>query len=199
MELEDLKSAWAELDAQLKETKLMNKKIIMEMAQSKVDKIINRFINQNIFGTVFLLLIIPLMLFGYNRSGGKFIFFDILTIYIAAICAICFFWYVYRISGLMKIDFSKTISDNIYYTNRYNIQIKREKFAMNVIFGPIFAILLILCYVAMRVNMQLWISLICMLILCSLITYWSYKRLYEKNINSILKSMNEIKALEEEE
>ena len=99
----------------------------------------------------------------------------------------------------MKVDFSKTISDNIYYTNKYNIQIKREKFAVNVIFVPLFVILAILSYAELKVNVQLWIFLICLLLLGSLITYWSYKRLYEKNINSILKSLNEIKQIEEEE
>ena len=199
MELEELKIAWAELDSRLKENKSLNKTIIMEMAQNKADKLIGRLINWEIIGTIVLIVGIPLVFWIYPWYKGKYISASILMIFAAVFCCICIVWYIYKISGLMKIDFSKPISDNIYYTNRYNIQIKREKFAMNVVFGPIFAILLILSYAELKVNMQLWIFLICLLFLCSLITYWTYKRLYEKNISSILKSMNEIKQLEEEE
>ena len=199
MELEELKSAWAELDSRLKENKSMNKTIVMKMAQSKADKIIGRLINWEIFSVVILILAIPLVFYVSQWFVGKLIVSYYFMLLLAGYCCIGTIWYIYKISGLMKIDFSKAISDNIYLTNRYNIQIKREKFAMNVVFGPIFAILLILSYAELKVNMQLWIFLICLLFLCSLITYWTYKRLYEKNISSILKSMNEIKQLEEEE
>ena len=193
-----MKSAWAELDAQLKETKLMNKKIIMEIAQSKVDKLIGRFINQNIISVILLVLIIPLMLFAYLLSKGKFIFFNIFSIYIVAVCIICFFWYVYKISGLMKIDFSKKINDNIYYTNRYNIQYNREKNATIVFIGPSVAILGILMYAEMKANIYQWVFLACIFLIGSLGSYWTVKK-YNKNMASIMQSLNEIKQLEEEE
>ena len=198
MELEELKNAWAELDNQLKENKSMNKTIVMKMAQCKADKIIGRLINWEIIGTVVLILSIPLTFYISQWFVGKLIVSYYFMLLLAGYCCIGTIWYIYKISGLMKIDFSKAISDNIYLTNRYNIQIKREKFAMNVIFGPIFAILLILSFAELKVNTQLWIFLVCLLLLCTLATYWIYKRLYEKNIGSILKSMNEIKALEED-
>ena len=171
----------------------------MEMSKNKADKLIGRLINWEIFNVVVLILGIPLIFWIYPWHNGKFMLPHFFLMFTAAFCCIASIWLIFKISGLMKIDFSKIISDNIYYTNRYNIQIKREKFAMNVIFGPIFTILLILLYAEMKANTYHWIFLISLLLLCSLITYWSYKRLYEKNINSILKSMNEIKALEEEE
>ena len=197
MELEELKNAWVELDNRLKENRSMNKTIIMKMAQNKAEKSIGRLINWEIIGVVVLILVIAFIFYISQRFSSKIIVRDIALIYVVIFCCACTVWYIYKLSGLMKIDFSKKISDNIYYTNRYNIQIKREKFAMTAVFGPIFAILLILYYAVMKVNMQLWVFLICMLFLTTLITYWSYKRLYEKNINSILKSMDEIKQLEE--
>ena len=167
------------------------------MAQSKADKSINRLINWEIFSVIILILAIPLT-FHVSRLVGKFIFPYITLIYTAVYCCIFVIWYIYKLSGLMKVDFSKTISDNIYYTNRYNIQIKREKFAVYFVFSPLFVILAILSYAELKVNTQLWIFMICILLLAILTTYWMYKRLYGKNIASILKSMNEIKQLEEE-
>ena len=198
MELEELKSAWAELDNRLKENKSMNKTLIMEMAKNKADKLISRFINQNIISVILLLLIIPLMLLGYNFFGGKFIFFDIFSIYMVAICFICFFWYIYKISGLMKIDFSKKISDNIYYTNRYNIQVNRETQATIIFIGPSLVILGILVYAETKSSIYLWVFFACTILAGIMGGYWGIKK-HNKNINSILKSMNEIKALEEEE
>ena len=199
MELEELKKAWAELDNRLKENKSINKAIIMEIARNKVDKSISRLINWEILGAVVLILMIPILLYMFHWFNRRIIVRDIILIYGGIFCCACVVWYIYKISGLMKIDFAKKISDNICYTNRYNIQIKREKFVMNVVFGPSFVILLILYYAVMKVNMQLWATLVCGILLVSLITYWMYKRLYDKNINSILKSLNEIKQLEETE
>ena len=199
MELEELKNAWTELDNQLKENKSMNKTIVMKMAQSKADKIIGRLINWEIISVVILILIIPLAYYASQWFVGKHMLSYFVMLFAIGYCCIGTVWYIYKISGLMKIDFSKAISDNICYTNRYNIQIKREKFATYVIIGPGAAILLILSYAELKVNTQLWIFLVCLLLLTTLITYWGYKRLYEKNINSILKSLNEIKQLEEEE
>ena len=197
MELEELKNAWAELDSRLKQNKSMNTTIIMKMAQNKADKSISRLINWEIFSVIILIPAIPLIFYA-SPWFSKYIFPHITMIYTAGYCCIFVGWYIYKLSGLMKVDFSKTISDNIYYTNRYNIQTKREKFAVYSVFTPLFVILAILSYAELKVNTQLWIFMICILLLAILTTYWMYKRLYGKNIASILKSMNEIKQLEEE-
>ena len=71
MELEELKSAWAELDNRLKENKSMNKTLIMEMAKNKADKLIGKLINWEIFSVVVLILGIPLIIWIYPWHNGK--------------------------------------------------------------------------------------------------------------------------------
>ena len=198
MELEELKNTWAELDNRLKENKLMNKTIIMEMAQSKADKIISRFIYGERIAIIVLILLLPFILFAFHRYGSKRIMWDMLMIYSAVICAIYPIWSMYKLSKLTKIDFSKAISDNIRYTNLYNLFAKWEIMVANVFLVPSLVILQILTYAEARASIYLWVFLICSFVIVILIVYWSYKE-YNKNMASVLKSMNEIKALEEEE
>ena len=198
MELEELKSAWAELDNRLKENKSMNKTIIMEMAQNKVDKLIGRFINGERIAVIVLILLIPFILFSYHRYGGKLIMWDVMIIYNLVICVIYPIWGMYKLSKLTKIDFSKVISDNIRYTNLYNLFAKREKMVVTAFLGPSLMTFGILSYAEARASVYLWVFLICIFVTVSLLCYWAYKK-YNKEMVSILKSMNEIKQLEEEE
>ena len=197
MELEELKNAWAELDNRLKENKSMNKAIIMEMTQSKADKLVNWFMNQEKLAVIVLILLLPLILFAYHQRGGKWITWDILIISCAVICTIYPIWGMYKLSKLAKIDFSKPISDNIRYTNLYNLFIKREVI-VSIFLLPFPIIVATLAYVEARANAHLLMFAVCTFLICTLLTYWSYKK-YNKNMASILKSLNEIKQLEETE
>ena len=104
-------------------------------------------------------------------------------------------WYFIKVLGLMKLDVNKNISDNIYHINKYNIRIKKEKFAMNYIIGPPAGILFILTFLEAKATFALWVFLACALLLSSISTYWGYKRFYQKNTDSIRKSLEEIKDL----
>ena len=198
MELEELKNTWAELDNRLKENKLMNKTIIMEMAQNKAEKLINKFINQRMFEAVGMFILSLYMLYAYVRYGGKLIILDIMLIYIAIVCLLNAFWCVYKVSILMKVDFSKAISDNIRYTNLYNLFAKREIMLVKVFLGPSMVIPAIIVYTISRVSIYLWAFFAFILLVGLLVAYWGVKK-QNKDMASIFKSMNEIKALEEEE
>ena len=198
MELEELKNTWAELDNRLKENKLMNKTIIMEMAQNKAEKLIDKSINQGMLNVVGMFILSPFMFYIYVRYGGKLILADVLMIYIAIVCFLNAFWCAYKVSILMKVDFSKAISNNIYYTNKYNIQFNRELIATIVFIGPSLVIPAIIVYTVSRVSIYLWAFFAFILLAGLLLAYFGVKK-HNKNMASILKSMNEIKALEEEE
>ena len=198
MELDELKEAWAALDNRLKKNEELNENIILEMMKSKAGKSISKLMNWDIFGASVLLLIVPFFVFAFDKFGGKFIMWDILIISSVIYCIIFFPWYLYKIYGLMKIDFSKNIHDNIYYMNRYNIQIKRERNLTYYIVMPVLGVIGILTYGTMKATLPLWIFLICVYILGTSLSFWSYKRLYDKNIETILKSLEEIRELKEE-
>ena len=199
MELEEMKNTWNLLNRRLDEDKLLKESLIREMIQRKPDKVVNKLINYDIFSVVTLLLLIPLMVYCYFRFGGKFVTWDIYIIYGILICLSGIAWYAFKIQTMMKVDLSKQINENIYHINRYNICVRREKLFANFVFGPVFVFLAICMFIEMKARFDLWVFLICMVALASLTTYWTYKRIYDKNITSILRSFNEIKELEEKE
>jgi len=198
MELDDLKVAWTELDNRLKKNEELKESIIWEMMQSKAGKSINRLLNWDIFGASILLLIIPFVVFGYDKFRGNFIMWDCMMIACLIYCVVYLPCHLYKIYGLMKIDFSGNIHENIYRINRYNIQVKRDKKIHHYIVHPVLGILGILTYGSMKATLPLWIFLFCIYILATILSYWSYKRIYDKNIESILKSLDEIRELKEE-
>ena len=97
----------------------------------------------------------------------------------------------------MKIDLSKNVGNNIFYVNRYNIQIKRDEKINWYFVVPAFTILGILSYASFKVSITFWTFLICALLAGILASYWTYKYL-NKGIASILKSLDEIRELKEE-
>lgn len=199
MELDEMKNTWELLNRKLDEDKSLKESLILEMIRTKANKSVNKLLNYDILSFVILILLIPFLVWGYRSYSGLFIMWDIYILYAMALCLSGVFWYVFKIQLMMKIDVSQKISENIYRTNRYNIWIKREKFLMNVIFGPILILLAVLMLIEMNARIDLWITVICLFGLASVTTYWSYKRIYDKNIASILKSFEEIKDLEEKD
>jgi hypothetical protein len=197
MELDELKNTWAALDNRLKENNALNETIVLKMTQGKAEKSLNRLIFWDIFSVFILIAVIPFIVYWLDKYSGRLLFGDIVVIYGGIICVVYAIWYIYKIRLLVKINVTENIHNNIYYTNKYAIMVKREKLAMSFI-GPSIALLCIAGYAEAKVSVSLWIFLTSILILASLLTAWSYKRLYQKNIDSILKSLEEIKDLEEE-
>lgn len=197
MELEEMKNTWELLNRKLEEDKSLKESLILEMIRTKANKSVNKLLNYDILSFVILLLLIPFLAWGYSSYGGQFVMWDIYVLYAMVLCLSGVFWYVYKIQLIMKVDVSEELSKNIYWTNRYNIWVKREKFLMNIIFGPIFVILAVLMLIEMNARFNLWIVVICLFALASVTTYWSYKRIYDKTIASIFRSFDEIRDLEE--
>ena len=197
MELENLKEAWAALDNRLKRNEKMNESIILEMMKSKAGKIVNRFIAIEIISVILLIAIIPYVIFRFDSFVFRYLARDITVISVLVISFIYPFWGIYKIHGLMKFDLSKNVSNNVYHVNRYNIQLKREWKIFRYFIAPVFVILAVLTYASMKVSMSWWSLLFCTFIACALYCYWGYKY-YNKSIDSILKSLDEIRELKEE-
>ncbi|MDD3787749.1 MAG: hypothetical protein PHO94_03535 [Petrimonas sp.] len=198
MELDELRKTWTALDNRLKENNSLNERVILEMVEKKANKSISKLIFWDGFSIVAFLILIPVIAYFLNLHHGKLLFWDIAMTYLLVNLVIGAIWYYIKVQGLMKLDVNKNISSNVFYVNKYNIQIKREKFIMNYIIGPPIAILFVLTYLEAKASLALWVFLVCALVLASLSTYWGYKRFYQKNIESIRKSLDEIKNLKEE-
>ena len=201
MELDELKEAWTALDNRLKRNKELNESIILDMMKSKAWKTVNRFIVYEIIGVVVVLLIIPFCIWALYMFRGMYLYmaYDILMYFVIMFCFVYTFWSTFKLNGLMKIDLSKDVGNNILYVNRYNIQLKKEKNFMNWFGIPVLCILMIFTHTSTKTKLPLWVwtFMICALITGVLLNYWIYKK-YEKSIDSILKSLDEIRELKEE-
>ena len=200
MELDELKNTWMVLDGQLKKNEMLNKRIIQEMLYKKSNKSLSRLINSDFWGIPILLLIIPLCIWEYNYPFFKNTLSPkILFIVCIVTCIIGTILACYKIlKYLMKIDFTQSVKNNMHYVNKYAIMIKYEKIISYLVLIPVFSLLSILSYYELKVTISLWIFLTVALILAVIATYWSYKKIYDSNIQSIKKSLEELEELKEE-
>ena len=195
MELDELKAAWTALDNRLKRNEELNESIIMEMIQVRAGKKVNWFIALEMINVIAVFLTLPLIVYLFDRQGGKYPVLDLFFLFMAVICLIYPCWGVYKLHGLMKFNISENIGKNIFCMNRYNIQLKREKRSFNFVY-PVIVIFGVYIYASRNATLPLWAFMICVLILGGFISYWSYKK-YDKSIDSILRSLDEIRELKE--
>lgn len=197
MELDELKNTWTSLDERLKKQEVLKENIMRELLHTKSDKALNRLIGLEVFGDIVILLIIPVIIYAINLHIDwveyRIFMYAMLVVSVLTVC-----WQTYKIYGLMKVDFSKTVSTNIEHANKYNIRIKREKIVM-LFFVPVLLLFCVYLYAQLNVSGTLWGFMTCSFIALILFSVWSYKKLYDKNIKSILKSLDELKELEEPE
>jgi membrane protease YdiL (CAAX protease family) len=195
METEDLKNRWLSLEEQLKKQEVFNEHIIKELLKTKSDKALSRLVNYEVFGIIVLLAVIPVIIYALGMK------MDIPEYYIFLYCltgvyVFTLFWQICKLYDLKHIDFSNTLSNNFRYTNKYNIKIRKEKIVM-LFFVPILVLSISYIFAKSNIPVLFWVNMTCVFICAILFTYWSYKRFYDKNIASILKSLEELKELEE--
>ncbi|MDR1202466.1 MAG: hypothetical protein LBL58_12695 [Tannerellaceae bacterium] len=196
METEDLKNRWSSLEEQLKKQEVFNNLVTKELLQTKSNKALSRLMTYEVLGIIVLPIVVPVIIYALGMDIKRNPFEYYFLYCMIGICVFGFFWQLWKIYDLMQIDFSNTLSNNARYTNKYNIKIKKEKITMLFVI-PALALSIIYIYAKSNVPALIWAFMICTFVCAILYTYWAYKRLYDKNIASILKSLEELKELEE--
>lgn len=198
MELEDLKNSWTALDNRLKENNALNETIILKMVQGKAEKSVSKLLRSEIIGTIVLVLALPFIAYSIEMNHERMnLFWNLLMIVSGVICLFAIFWQTYKISILLKIDFSREINSTIFHVNRYQIRIKWEFFMVIYFAIPLLFTLGILSYAEAKASISLWIFLACISLLAMFIVWFSKKK-YKKTYEDILTNINEIKELKEE-
>ncbi len=200
MELDELKNSWSELGDKLQRNKKLNERLIKEILKKKSGKALNRLLNFEFLGIIIMLLITPLMvwLWGQPRFENTYspkILFTLVIIHTVLVVI----FQGKRVWELMKVDFSNKIAINVELINHFIIKIKKEKQITLFLIAPVYYLLGILSYYELHANLSLWIFLVVAFVIGILGSYWQYKRVYDNNIQSIQKSLEELKDLEETE
>ena len=199
MELEKLKEIWTSLDNRMQQQEGLKTVIIKEMLLAKSDKALGRMINYGYLGMILLLCLVSLLI-------GMFTYFpiyhvDLLTPTIITALMLILLALAAGTIGLIKlhkIDFSKSVSYNITAINKYKVFYKRSTLIM-YLFTVLF-IVFIFISLSQLPYMEPWrlVGVLSSIPVGIILGYWEYKRMYMKNINSILNSLEELKELEEE-
>ncbi|MDU1904485.1 MAG: hypothetical protein E6772_06850 [Dysgonomonas sp.] len=197
MELDELRNTWSILDKKLEENNSLNDRIIKEMLHSKSNKSLGKLLGYEMFGFVVTLLMLPLILYllfksHLRESNVGFAF----LVFMSIADLICLTWQGMKIICLMKVDFTEKVSQNIRLINTYNIGIKREKLVI-LFFIPVVCFFCNYLFAEYLMDIFLWIFMSCLFFITIIFTYYQYKRIYDKNIKSILQSLEELKELEE--
>ncbi|MDR2921281.1 MAG: hypothetical protein LBV72_18200 [Tannerella sp.] len=201
MELEKLKEIWTSLDNRMQQQEVLKTTLIKEILISKSDKALSRLINYSYFGIIICLIAMPILIWIYSRYG---VFADspmkIIVLIVAIFTLFGIITGIIQILKLHKIDFANPVKGNIYMVENLNIYNKRT-----LIYSYVFVLLLFLalgCVVLLsHINFEpwRWVAFITGFFTFIFGAAWEYKRIYRRNFNSILKSLEELKELEETE
>lgn len=194
MELEELKAAWSSFDERLQKQEIIKESIVKEMLYTKSDRALNKLVNFDIFGIVVTLLVIPFIVYILSRFHYQPMHRIMLYI-VLVLGSIGVIGQIWKTITLLKVDFSKDIASNLHLIQRYNIYIGREKIVSYIILTLVVAFTLFPIF-AMGMEVWRWIAIISMLLCGFILVFWQYKKIYDKNIKLIMKSLDEIKELE---
>jgi VIT1/CCC1 family predicted Fe2+/Mn2+ transporter len=197
MELDELKNAWASLDNRLNKQENLKASIIKEMLISKSNKSLNQMINYNYFGIILCLggiFLIVWRILAYHWS----VFMTSILLFVTAFLVFGMIVGIYYVINLLKIDFALSVRHNISVIQHYKIVAKRN-FILSYIVGAIILIIGILVGISLQ-NMETWRwCVVAGAVSIGIVgAWWEYKQMYRKNVDSILKSLEELKELEEE-
>ena len=198
MELQELKNRWISVDERLKKQEVLNTRMVEEMLKNKSKGALSRLINYEAFTAIVLLAVIPLCIWGVSVRFADAFFPKILMTTMIAICVIGLILTCYALrTYLAKIDFSGNIKNNMQYVNKYSVFYRKMKIANYFIIIPVMSLFGILSYYEFNVTFHLWALLVVGLLVAIGGSVWTYKAIYEKNIQTIKESLAKLSELEE--
>ena len=196
MELEKLKEIWTSLDERMQQQEGLKTAIIKEMLFNKSDKALSRLINYSYFGVIFGIVVLPVLIWGWTLSSAA------MSRIVVPIVALFILFYiivmVIQLLKLYKVNFSNPIKDNNSIVNEIVIFNKRALIITNIAGFMLFIPVIIVTLMTIS-NVEPWRmgALIAALFIGAIGAVWEYKRVYKRNFDTILKSLEELKELEE--
>ena len=197
MELNDIKNVWAQLDERLERQESLKSQIIKEMLQSKSSRSLSRLLNYEIFCLVPLVVFLPVLIYVDGRFGLSHLQHIMIYVFVGMF-VLSMASQLWKIWLLATTDLFGPIAGNIRNIQRFRIHINREKLL------SLLVIPFIVIFVAEAVRVQQggieawrWSAIVVALLFVAIMAVFVYKRFYKSNIDTILKSMEELKELDE--
>ena len=200
MELNDIKSAWKSLDEQLKKQEAIKESILRELIQSKAKRSLSRLINYEWFSLFAVILVSPLTPYILFVLRPQFsIFSTVIVLVLGTYIFSVIGTQIWKIKTIGAIDFSNSIGDNMKLLNKFNLFIKKEKSFTVVMFTLLVIFFFSRIYLdEIYLSGQMRFIYFFIIGLGVLFSVWLYKNLYNKHVDSIKKSLEELEELKEE-
>lgn len=193
MELEEMRAAWFALGEKLDRKDKMSAVLIREMYRTKVKKSLNAMLGFEIFGIVICVLFFPFIV--YQLISKDSLLMKLTLIYWIVFAIIASIWTMKKIVLLVKLDETGKVKDNLIIINTYAVWIHKEKpyYAIFATLGfvPVF---MIMSANANPFGISFFVTILLLATLSSVLTY---KRLYNRNIQSIQLNLDELRDLED--
>ncbi len=186
MELDEMKTAWKELDRRLDRQQTLSEAFIRESIAARSQRSANKFLTSEMIGTGLLLLGIPFVVHQYGMPwAGEIPGMKIVLIAAIVLFLLLIVWQLIKIRPLFKIDMSKGVSDNINYVKKYELYTLYEK-RVAIAFIPLLIIAgIVWRALAVKNAPWYWALLAGIVIICALYCVWYYKKFYATNMRTI--------------
>jgi Flp pilus assembly protein TadB len=200
MELEKLKSTWASIESRLSEQSLLQTSVLKEILKNKSESRLGRIINYGYFALIVILIcdVVYVWSLSYGWGNRKIVPLPMLIGYYSIIPLVLYYSVATIISlrKLLKINFSAPMNETLQricdYRKFYNKQLLIVLAAVSVLI-----VLMVISYLFfLKPNLWTWLIFAGTIGICSVLSWWEYKRMYRKNMDIIQQSVEEMKELD---
>lgn len=197
MELEQLKEIWTSFDRRMQQQDGLNTTIIREMLIQKSDRALSRMINYNYFGIIVCIVIFPVLVWCWT-VGLSLNFIGRFMVPIALVFMFfCIVMGILQLKQLHRINFSQPVNENMYRVQKISLFNKRYLLISYIFASVYILVIIVLTLIFVRIAPWRWWIAATAISVGILLAVWEYKRMYRRNIDSIMSSLEKLKELEE--
>jgi hypothetical protein len=195
MELDEMKTAWKEMDERLERREMLSAAYIKESIAARSQRSVSRFLNYEMISAAIALAAMPFVVWKYGTlPAGSFDGMKLVMSVFLLLLPLLFVWQIIKIVPLFKLDMSKGVKDNIARVRRYELYALYEK-RFSLLFFP----LLIVCITAWVATVGAaawwWAGWGGATLFVVFFTIWYYKKFYADNMGAIKRGLDELKDL----
>ena len=193
MELDEMKTAWREMNDRLGRHEMLSEAFIRESIAARSQRSVNRFLAYEMIGTVVVLFAIPFVLWaivGMEKSPEVNLFLKV----VLPLLPVILVWQSIKTYTLFRVDISGDMKSNARMVRRYQLYAMYDKWATYFLIPLLFTGAIVV-YAALRVAMWSWVSMAGLILAAVLYCVWYYKKFYPKNMNAIKRGLDELKDL----
>ncbi len=194
MELDEMKTAWKELDKRLDRQETLSETFIRESIAARSQRSANKFLVSEMIGTAGLLLILPFTLWavGWDTmpSATKTFLMVIIPIIILIIV-----WQLVKAFTLWGIDMSGDMRRNARTVRRYELYTLYEKRVVFFFLVPFLFLGMVVVYAVLQLPLWTWAFMIGMTVIGVIFCIWYYKKFFAANMAAIKRGLEELKDM----